>query len=137
MSSSIRRRLYNVLGVVLRVPPLFIMDSIFVNDMKLPQFYDSLNSTLFSLNKHPIANSEFNLSMLLSNTLNSTTASSHFESDGDDFQLLINKTSTLFVWIGEYSCNIPLLSSTNHPSYSVHYITGIISPHHQSFDSSL
>lgn len=48
MSSSIRRRLYHVLDVVLRVPPIFIMDSLFVNNMKLSQLYETfISSTVF------------------------------------------------------------------------------------------
>ena len=96
MSSSIQRRLYQILDVVLRVPPLFIMDSIFVNDMKLPQFYDSLSSTLFNTKNYPISESQYNLSIFLK-PLNS---SSLYESDVDDFQTLINNTSSFLLVIG-------------------------------------
>lgn len=93
MSSSIRRRLFHVLDVVLRVPPIFIMDSIFVNSMKLPYFYDTFTSTIFSNSRVSIEGDKLNFSIFHS-PLNKSSQSN---SDSDDFFIVISNTSSIFL----------------------------------------
>lgn len=104
MSSSIRSRIYHVLDVVLRVPPIFIMDSIFVNNMKIPQFYDSFTNTMFRNNNYvPLEGDRMNVSVLPP----SLNKSSQSNFEGDDFYIIISNTSSIFLVIayaiGEYN----------------------------------
>lgn len=112
--SSIRRRLLHVLDVVLRVPPIFIMDSLFVNNMKLSQFYETfVSSTLFdhspsrggsstssSYMSAESDNNSANVSINYSASLlnNASSKTSHSEGgSGEDFLLLISNTSSIFL----------------------------------------
>ena len=91
--SSLRRRLHHILDIVLRVPPLFIMDSIFVNNMKLPQFSDTFSNTLFN-NFASFEGDNLSVSTIHS-PFNKSTYSTNTEAD--DFFITINNTSSIIL----------------------------------------
>ena len=48
---SLRRRIMDSMEILLRVPLIFVMDSVFANNIKLPKFYDTFNSVIININR--------------------------------------------------------------------------------------
>ncbi|KAH9424647.1 hypothetical protein DERP_013070 [Dermatophagoides pteronyssinus] len=71
MSSPIRRRLYRMMDIILRIPPLFVMDSIFINNMKLTEFSSEFFNIFINNNNNNNYNYNYNYNININQT-NST-----------------------------------------------------------------
>lgn len=108
-TSSIRRQLYHILDVVLRVPPIFIMDSIFVNSKYLPPFYDTIVNTM--LNRSDEQSSQDGVkssSMPTTTTAAATSAATiNIPTEGDD-RLNVSMFQSLLYLAGNNNQSLPV-----------------------------
>lgn len=103
MSSPIRRRLYRIMDIILRVPPLFIMDSIFLSNMKIVPFPELLFNLIFT-NTNSTNSTVFHLLYDKQSMITTTLTSHHHDSNLNSiqFQAILNNASAIIMALGDY-----------------------------------
>ncbi|KAH7642641.1 TRC8 ring finger protein [Dermatophagoides farinae] len=98
MSSPIRRRLYRIMDIILRVPPLFIMDSIFLSNMKIVPFPELLFNLIFT-NTNSTNSTVFHLLYDKQSMITTTLTSHHHDSNLNSiqFQAILNNASAIIM----------------------------------------